>query len=67
MEMLRQAMQRTRERMDSYTEELQRHGLEQVEREVRWLDGLIDNERGARRARPTGTGRPADADPAVDA
>jgi DNA-binding PadR family transcriptional regulator len=34
---------------DRYTAELQRHGLEQVEREVRWLDGLIDAERSARR------------------
>ncbi len=50
--------------MDEYTLELQRHGLEQVEREVRWLDGLIDNERGNRRARTAGTGHPVDADPA---
>ncbi|MDR2566439.1 MAG: PadR family transcriptional regulator [Bifidobacteriaceae bacterium] len=35
---------------DSYTNELQRHTLEQVEREVRWLEDLIDQERGARRA-----------------
>ena len=33
-------------RLDEYTLELQRHGLEQVEREVRWLDGLINQERG---------------------
>lgn len=43
---VRQSMARARERMDEYTLELQRHGLEQVEREVKWLDGLIDNERG---------------------
>jgi DNA-binding PadR family transcriptional regulator len=67
METIRQSLQRTRERLDEYTLELQRHGLEQVEREVRWLDGLIDHERGARRARPTGDGHPADADPAADA
>ena len=66
LETIRQSFQRTRERMDEYTLELQRHGLEQVEREVRWLDGLIDNERGARRARPSGTGRPAAADHAED-
>ena len=64
LETIRQSFQRTRERMDEYTLELQRHGLEQVEREVRWLDGLIDNERGARRARPAGAGHPVDADPA---
>ena len=56
LETIRQSIARTRERMDEYTLELQRHGLEQAEREVRWLDGLIDNERGARRARPAGTG-----------
>ncbi len=47
MEAVRQSMHRTRERMDSYTEELQRHGLEQVEREVKWLDALIENERAS--------------------
>jgi hypothetical protein len=36
---------RTRERLDSYTLELQRHGLESVEREVRWLNELIASER----------------------
>ncbi len=67
LETVRQSFARTRERMDEYTLELQRHGLEQVEREVRWLDGLIDNERGLRRTRPAGTGRPAVADtPAGD-
>ena len=62
LETIRQSFARTRERMDEYTLELQRHGLDQVEREVRWLDGLIDNERGLRRTRPAGTGRPAVAD-----
>ena len=33
---------------DTYTAELQRHGLESVEREVRWLSGLIDAERDDR-------------------
>ena len=64
LETVRQSYLRTRERMDEYTLELQRHGLEQVEREVRWLDGLIDNERTPRRARPQDTGRPTDAIPA---
>ena len=40
---------RTRERLDSYTLELQHHGLESVEREVRWLNELIDTERRASR------------------
>lgn len=33
---------------DTYTAELQRHGLESVEREVVWLSGLIDAERDDR-------------------
>ena len=44
---VRAAMARTRERMDSYTLELHRHGLESVEREVRWLNELIASERQA--------------------
>ena len=40
-------MARTRERLDSYTLELHRHGLESVEREVRWLNELIASERQA--------------------
>ena len=42
---VRTALSRSRERVDSYTLELQRHGLESVEREVRWLNELIHNER----------------------
>ncbi|PFG41394.1 DNA-binding PadR family transcriptional regulator [Isoptericola jiangsuensis] len=45
LEAVRESAARTRERLDEYTLELQRHGLEQVEREVRWLDGLITTER----------------------
>jgi DNA-binding PadR family transcriptional regulator len=48
---VRASLARTRERLDSYTLELQRHGLESVEREVRWLNELIDDER----AKPRGT------------
>jgi DNA-binding PadR family transcriptional regulator len=42
---LRSSLARTRERVDRYTLELQRHGLESVDREVRWLSELIDRER----------------------
>ncbi|MEH3034634.1 MAG: PadR family transcriptional regulator [Aeromicrobium erythreum] len=42
---VRRAAQRGHERVDSYTLELRRHGLESVEREVRWLNELIDRER----------------------
>ncbi len=47
VESVRSSLARTRERVDSYTLELQRHGLESVEREVRWLNELIASERRA--------------------
>lgn len=61
LDTIRQSFTRTRDRMDEYTLELQRHGLEQVEREVLWLDGLIDNERGVASARNRSTDHPAGA------
>jgi len=42
---LRDVLARAAERLDAYTLELQRHGLEAAEREVRWLDELIATER----------------------
>ena len=42
---LRAALARTREKLDRYTLQLQEHGLDAVEREVRWLTELIDTER----------------------
>ncbi len=59
LENVRTSTQRGRERADSYTLELQRHGLESVEREVRWLTGLIDRER-------SGGYGPSDDGPAAD-
>jgi DNA-binding PadR family transcriptional regulator len=49
----RDGMQRARtgERFDRYTRELHEHGLESVDREVRWLTELIEHER-------TGNGAP---------
>ncbi|PRX99548.1 PadR family transcriptional regulator [Allonocardiopsis opalescens] len=47
VESCRTALARTRERQDGYAAELQRHGLESVEREVRWLNELIGRERAA--------------------
>jgi DNA-binding PadR family transcriptional regulator len=44
MEAVRTSLARTKERLDSYTLELQRHGLESTEREVRWLNELIRTE-----------------------
>jgi DNA-binding PadR family transcriptional regulator len=43
---------RARDRVDRYTLELQQHGLESVEREVRWLNELIATERAGVAARP---------------
>ena len=61
---VRTSLARTRERLDSYTLELQRHGLESVEREVRWLTELITTERHGQDSRagtdaPRSTERPS--------
>ncbi|MDP3714267.1 MAG: PadR family transcriptional regulator [Mycobacteriales bacterium] len=42
---VRSGLDRSRGRLDRYTLQLQEHGLESVEREVRWLTELIDAER----------------------
>ena len=42
---IRAASAKNRERLDAYTAELQRHGLDSAEREVRWLNELITAER----------------------
>ena len=47
---LRSSLARTRERLDRYTLELQRHGLESVDREVRWLSELIEPSAATRQA-----------------
>ena len=39
------AVSRTGQRVDRYTRELHEHGLESVDREVRWLTELIEHER----------------------
>jgi DNA-binding PadR family transcriptional regulator len=44
-ERFRGTVGRTRDRLDRYTLEMHRHGLESVEREVRWLTELIETER----------------------
>ena len=46
------SIDRTRTRLDRYTLQLQEHGLESVEREVRWLTELIETERRTAPARP---------------
>jgi DNA-binding PadR family transcriptional regulator len=42
---MRSSLARTRERLDRYTLQLQEHGLESADREVRWLTELIETER----------------------
>lgn len=42
---MKSALARTGERLDRYTRELHEHGLESVDREVRWLTELIEHER----------------------
>ena len=59
---VRAVMSRTRERLDSYTLELHRHGLESVEREVRWLNELIASELQSGAASPPHSARNADSD-----
>jgi DNA-binding PadR family transcriptional regulator len=46
LDTLRDSVSRTGRRLDAYTDRLAQHGLESVEREVRWLSELIDDERG---------------------
>ena len=52
LEALGAALARSRERADAYTLELQRHGLESVQREVRWLGELINAEQAGRSTDP---------------
>ena len=59
LDSFRSAAAQRRERLDLYTAELQRHGLESAEREVRWLSELIEIERSA----PTATATPSTAPP----
>jgi hypothetical protein len=62
----------TQKEVDRYAVELQRHGVESVEREVRWLSDLINAERSGEHDTST-TSRfggvspatPAAADPAA--
>jgi DNA-binding PadR family transcriptional regulator len=55
---LREVLSRATDRLDAYTLELQRHGLEACEREVRWLEELITNERSGRSPQPDPSPQP---------
>jgi hypothetical protein len=50
---MRSSFARTGQRLDRYTRELHEHGLESVDREVRWLNELIEDERSGRSATST--------------
>lgn len=50
LDRVRTQLQRTQELLDTYTFELQRHGLESVEREVHWLTELIESEKDKERS-----------------
>ena len=70
---MRDALSRAAERLDAYTLELQRHGLDACEREVRWLEELIATERSGRapgstdpgRSGPTGSGPSGSSEPGL--
>jgi DNA-binding PadR family transcriptional regulator len=55
---LRDVLSRAAERLDAYTLELQRHGLDACEREVRWLEELIAHERSGRSPQVTRLAEP---------
>jgi DNA-binding PadR family transcriptional regulator len=46
LERIQSQLALTQKEVDRYAAELQRHGVESVEREVRWLSDLINAERG---------------------
>jgi DNA-binding PadR family transcriptional regulator len=46
LERVQNQLSMTEKEADRYAAELQRHGVESVEREVRWLSDLINSERG---------------------
>jgi DNA-binding PadR family transcriptional regulator len=55
---MRDVLSRAAERLDAYTLELQRHGLDACEREVRWLEELIAHERSGRPPQVTNPSNP---------
>ena len=56
MALLRESVTKSKDRVDTYTLELQNHGLDRAEHEVRWLNELITTERkNAESAQPSST------------
>lgn len=63
---MRDTLGRAAERLDAYTLELQRHGLEAADREVRWLEELIAHERTGRPPTVTTPRSPGEPHPTTD-
>jgi DNA-binding PadR family transcriptional regulator len=65
LDSFRSAAAQRRERLDLYTAELQRHGLESAEREIRWVSELIATERSSAptTGSPSARSRPAGSEP----
>ena len=47
----KESLRATKERMDAYSRSLVDHGVETTEHDIRWLEGLIDQERAANAGR----------------
>lgn len=55
----KETLRATQERMDAYSRSLIDHGVETTEQDIRWLEGLIDQERaGAGTARAAARSQP---------
>ena len=52
---MRSNVAKGRERLDAYTMELQKHGLDALEHEVRWLNELISHEQSGGFKKATGS------------
>ena len=48
----KESLQSTKERIDAYTRSLHEHGVDAMERDIRWLEELIEQERGDPEGRP---------------
>lgn len=51
----KEALRATAERMDAYSRSLVDHGVESTEQDIRWLEGLISQERAASGGRRRGS------------
>ena len=56
---IKSSMRDAKERMDTYTLSLMRHGLDSTESDIRWLDHLIEAERGIDRPNAAHKGEPS--------